>query len=254
MGKEPPTGSHQITFGWYVRRWCVSSIFNRGPKFWHWNHHTIFPAEVLTHRSCKKAVRKLVWNPLDLWWHEGSNSHPSIAPRVVIFDHHGSSRSAAHQAEASRLQMGSVLGMSRGLFLAYSPKNERKTVKPENHPLWISSSKPPISRFYVTFRMFLLFSCCCFQKVLDDSTTGAVPVSEFARKICNKKRVKGVKTTAARWKLLGLQKKTLPETNRIFARWKWGASWKFGDSELGKPSLFEGRTVSFTECNFSKLV
>ena len=195
MGKEPPTGSHQITFGWYVRRWCLSIIFNRGPKFWHWNHHTIFPAEVLTHRSCKKAVRKLVWNPLDLWWHEGSNSHPSIAPRVVIFDHHGSSRSAAHQAEASRLQMGSVLGMSRGLFLAYSPKNERKTVKPENHPLWISSSKPSISRFYVTFPGgFYYYSHVVVSKRCWATGT--------ARKICNKKRVKGVKTTAARSKLV----------------------------------------------------
>ena len=150
MGKEPPTGSHQITLGWYVRRWCLSIIFNRGPKFWHWNHHTIFPAEVLTHRSCKKAVRKLVWNPLDLWWHEGSNSHPSIAPRVVIFDHHGSSRSAAHQAEASRLQMGSVLGMRHGLFLAYSPKNERKTV----YKTWKS---PPLNSIFQTFNFEVFY-------------------------------------------------------------------------------------------------
>ena len=134
MGKEPPTGSHQISF-WLICQEVVcfkhfqsrSQILTLKPSY-------RFPAEVLTRRSCKKAVRKLVWNPLDLWWHEGSNSHPSIAPRVVIFDHHGSSRSAAHQAEASRLQMGSVLGMSRGLFLAYSPKNELKTVKPEKSP------------------------------------------------------------------------------------------------------------------------
>lgn len=40
---------------------------------------------------------------------------------------------------------------------------------------------------------------------------------------------------------------TLPETNKQKPL-KMGASWKFGNSELGKTTIFEGRTVSFREC------
>ena len=73
-----------------------------------------YDSQMLQENPAKACVEPIA--PVDSRWHKGSNSHPSIAPRVVIFHRHGSSRSAAHQAEASWLQMGSVLGIE----VAYS--------------------------------------------------------------------------------------------------------------------------------------